>query len=69
MDLDIIIPCYNAKKTIVKTLSSICLQENIEKANIYLVNDCSDYDYSFYIDFFKNFINIKELKTPQNMLL
>ncbi len=67
MDLDIIIPCYNAKKTIVKTLSSICLQENIEKANIYLVNDCSDYDYSFYIDFFKNFINIKELKTPQNI--
>lgn len=67
MNLDIIIPCYNAKKTIAKTLSSICLQERCEDINVYLVNDCSDYDYSFFINFFSNFIKIKELRTPENV--
>lgn len=67
MNLDIIIPCYNAKKTISKTLSSICLQNKCEEINVYLVNDCSDYDYSFFINFFSNFINIKELKTKENV--
>lgn len=67
MNLDIIIPCYNAKDTITRTLSSICLQKDIENVKIYLVNDCSDYDYSFYINFYSNFINIKELKTPFNI--
>lgn len=67
MKLDIIIPCYNSKDTLGKTLSSICLQENHKDFTVYLVNDCSDYDYSFFINFFSNFINIKELKTKKNI--
>ena len=64
--IDIIIPCYNAKETITETLVSLCLQINSNDLNVYLINDCSDYNYKFYIDFFSNFINIQELRTPTN---
>lgn len=67
MKIDIIIPCYNARKTIGRALSSICLQKNYKDISVYLINDCSDYDYNFYIDFFSNFIKIKEIKTNKNI--
>ena len=64
--IDIIIPAYNAHKTIEKTLLSIAYQENIKDIKVYIVNDASKKDYSKEVIFFKNFMNIKELKLSKN---
>lgn len=64
--VDIIIPAYNAHDTIEQTLFSIAIQENVENFNIYIVNDCSDSDYSKYVTFFSNFMNIQEIKLDKN---
>ncbi|MCI8777804.1 MAG: glycosyltransferase family 2 protein [Bacilli bacterium] len=59
--IDIIIPAYNAKETIFKTLASISLQTIKNCLNVYIVNDASDYNYQEEISFLKNWINIVEL--------
>lgn len=64
--IDVIIPAYNAHETIERTLYSIAYQRNSEDLNVYIVNDNSIKDYSKKIDFFKDFINIKELKLNEN---
>jgi glycosyltransferase involved in cell wall biosynthesis len=66
MNLDIIIPTYNAKKTLNKTLASIAIQKGIETVNVYLINDASDYDYNEFIKYYSNFYNIKEIKLKKN---
>lgn len=65
--IDIIIPAYNAHRFIQSTLFSIACQTISNLINVYVVNDCSDYDYSKEIYRFKPYINIKELKTPENI--
>lgn len=65
--IDIIIPAYNAHDTIEKSLLSILIQSEINNINVYIVNDCSDHDYSYFIKKYKNFMNIKELKLKENM--
>lgn len=60
--IDIIIPAYNAHKTIEKTLNSISYQENSFLFNVYIINDASEKDYFEFIEFYKDFIKIKELK-------
>ncbi len=69
MGMDIIIPAYNAKDTLFFTLSSIAVQQRLDKMNIqvYLVNDCSDYDYHDFVEYFSSFFPIQELKTPKNV--
>ena len=64
--IDVIIPAYNAHKTIERTLYSIAYQRNSENLNVYIINDNSIKDYSKEIDFFKKFINIRELKLKEN---
>lgn len=64
--IDVIIPAYNSHETIERTLYSIAYQRNSEDLNVYIINDNSIKDYSEEIDFFKNFINIKELKLNEN---
>lgn len=64
--LDIIIPAYNAHKTIEKTLLSICMQTMKDKINVYIVNDNSQKDYSNEVNNFKSKINIVELKLLEN---
>lgn len=64
--IDVIIPAYNAHETIERTLYSIAYQRNSENLNVYIINDNSIKDYSKEIDFFKNFINIRELKLKEN---
>ena len=64
--IDVIIPAYNAHETIERTLYSIAYQRNSEDLNVYIINDNSIKDYSKEIDFFKDFINIKELKLNEN---
>lgn len=64
--IDIIIPAYNAHDTIEKTLFSIAYQENVDNLNVYIVNDASEDDYSKEVEYFKKFMNIKELKMKDN---
>lgn len=69
MGIDIIIPAYNSKDTILDTLSSIVIQKELEKIDLQvtIVNDYSDYSYSSIIDFFSPYINIQEIVTDKNV--
>ena len=64
--IDVIIPAYNSHSTIDRTLYSIAYQDIVDRLNVYIINDCSNEDYSKQIDFFKNFMKIKELKLDKN---
>ena len=63
--IDIIIPAYNARKTIEKTLCSIALQVNKDMLNVYIINDGGD-DYKHICNKFKDKLNIKELTLDKN---
>lgn len=65
--IDIIIPAYNAQKTIDRALFSIAYQENIKDIKVYIINDNSCDDYTEQINFFKNFMDITELKLDKNV--
>ena len=69
MGIDIIIPAYNSKDTLLNTLTSIVMQKGLEKINmqVTIVNDCSDYSYSNLVDYFSSYINIKEIVTNKNV--
>ena len=61
--IDIIIPAYNAHKTIVKTLSSIACQTVVDKCKVTIVNDAG-YNYADIVESFNwclsrnNFLSI-----------
>lgn len=44
--LSVIIPCYKARDTILKTLHSIAMQSIAEDLEVLVVNDCDGIDYS-----------------------
>ena len=67
MNLDIIIPVYNAKETIKRLLYSIAIQRDAFGFHVYLVNDCSDYDYQEEVSFFKEYFDIVSDNTDSNM--
>ena len=67
-ELSIIIPAYNAIKTIGTTLESIKIQNLPISFEVLIVNDCSDYDYSEMISKYKNHFNIREIKTDAHIL-
>ena len=64
--IDIIVPSYNAHKTINQTLLSIAIQDNINDINVYIINDGSKKDYSEQIEIFSKLMKIKELKIEDN---
>lgn len=64
--IDVIIPCYNSHDTIRSTLFSIMYQVNIKDVNVYLIDDCSDKDYSEEVELFSNYINIKQIRLDKN---
>ena len=64
--VDIIIPAYNAHKTIDRTLLSIAMQDNINDIFVYIINDGSNKDYSEQISKFSRFMNIRELELKKN---
>lgn len=68
-DIDVIIPAYKAQGTILRTLSSICEQSIREKLNVIIVNDGdpSGKDYSEFVKMFSPYMDIKEIKLPENM--
>lgn len=59
--IDVIIPAHNCFNTLEKTLCSIAYQKISDKINVIVVNDGSEKDYSIFIEFFSNFISIKEI--------
>ena len=65
--LNIIIPAYNAIKTLDKTLMSLCLQRTKYKFDVLLVNDKSDYNYQEIINKYQKYIDIKELSLNENV--
>lgn len=65
--IDIIIPAYNAHKTIGKTLCSIMLQSRRDLVNVYIVNDCSSTDYQEFVKKYQKYFHIEELDIPQNV--
>ena len=66
MKLDIIIPCWEAKETLDKTLSSIADQEGFSDFSVCLVNDCSSYNYSSFVKKYSKFFPIRELSLKKN---
>ena len=63
--IDIIIPVYNARKTLELTLMSIKLQTIIDKINIYLIDDNSSEDYKDILNKYKD-MNIIYIKLDKN---
>ena len=65
-DLEIIIPAYNAHKTIVNTLDSIKSQKTVFNYHVTIVNDQGK-DYKGIINKYKQCVDIDEIKTPENI--
>ena len=63
--IDVIIPAYNAHKTIEQTLTSIAFQSIVDKLNVYIINDYGK-DYKEIIEYYSNFMNIQELQLEKN---
>lgn len=68
-DIDFIIPCYGKSELISRGLSSLVTQWHKEFIHVTLVNDCSpntDCGYQDLVDKFKDEIDIRCIRTPQN---
>ena len=65
-ELEIIIPAYNSQDTIIITLDSIATQKNLPTYHVTIVNDCGN-NYKQIVDYYKEKINIDEIKTPENI--
>lgn len=64
--IDVIIPCYNAHKTLSKTLDSIVKQTIKDKLKVLLVDDCSSEDYDSFVEKYKDKINISVYRLKKN---
>lgn len=64
--IDIIIPAYNSRKTIINTVASIATQSIRKEVIVTIVNDGGCEDYANIVNFFKPFINICEIGYKTN---
>ena len=64
--IDVIIPAYNAHKTIEKTLCSVAYQDYADKVCVYIIDDNSKNNYDKEINFFSKFIKIKQYTLDKN---
>ena len=65
--VDIVIPAYKARSSILRTLSSIATQTILEDLEVIIVNDCDpEGDYQDFVDMFSPFYSIKEIKMEKN---
>ena len=64
--IDIIIPAYNAEKTITKTLSCLVSQTDYN-FEVYVIDDNSSDNIENIIQSFKNIINIHYIKNKENI--
>lgn len=65
--LQIIIPAYNSRDTIDKTLSSIAVQRTDYKYKVVIVNDNSDYNYSQYVERYSKYFDLDEIILDKNV--
>lgn len=65
--IDLIIPVYNAKKTLFKTLCSVALQTIKDKIIVYIIDDCSTDDYTEILNSFKDELRIVYEKLDKNV--
>lgn len=64
--IDIIVPCYNAHDTLIRTLGSIMSQTIRDEIQVIVVDDASDKKYNSIIRQFKDFLNIKLIRLKDN---
>lgn len=64
--IDVIIPAYKAQNTILRTLSSIALQEVVNDIDVTIVNDNDGIGYQKFVDMFSPFFSIKEIVMEKN---
>lgn len=64
--IDVIIPAYKAQDTIERTLCSIVMQSVANKVSIVIANDCDGIGYEKFVNQFKDFVDIKEIKLEVN---
>ena len=64
--IDIIIPAYKAQNTILRTLSSIALQEIVDDLEVTIVNDADGIGYQKFVDMFSPFFKIREIVMEKN---
>ena len=61
-NISIIIPAYNCHNTIIQTLASIAMQENVHEIETIIADDCSDYPYDDIAKIFSKFMKIKVVR-------
>ena len=64
--IDIIIPVYNARSTLEKTLMSILLQQTSCKFIVTIIDDCSLESYDDLLSIFNKYLTINYFKLDQN---
>lgn len=64
--IDVIIPVYNARKTLFNTLCSVALQSIKDKIIVHIVDDCSSCEYDDILKKFSDNLNIKFYKLEKN---
>ena len=65
--IDVIIPAYKAQNTILRTLSSIALQNIVEDIDVTIVNDADGIGYQKFVDMFSPYMSIKEVTLKKNV--
>lgn len=64
--IDVIIPAYKAQNTIDKTVASIAMQSVADEVVVTIVNDGDKGNYKKTVDRFKDMVEIREIKLPEN---
>lgn len=64
--IDIIIPAYKAQNTILRTLSSIAMQDILEDLEVTIVNDADGIGYKTFVDMFSPYMKIREIVMEKN---
>ena len=65
--IDVIIPCYHAHKTLLRTLSSIATQTILDDLEVTLVNDGGEESYADFVKMFVDHFKIREIVLKENM--
>ena len=66
--IDVIIPCYNAHKTLPRALASVAMQSIADRVTVTLVDDCSpDGGYDDIAKSFESILKIDTLTLPLNV--
>lgn len=64
--IDIIIPAYKAHEVLQRALGSIITQSVVDSIKVTIVNDSDENDYHEFVEAFKDFVTIEEIKLNVN---